>query len=72
MIVKHVGIIEMVKDEREEHKYIYNIFGYDDINYSIFFTHHKHLFNMNLDYPKIRITLTLIERMVNTGMIYDK
>ena len=72
MMVEYVGIVKMVKDEWEENKYIYNVFGYDDTNYSIFFTHYKYLFNMNLDYSKIRITPTLIGRMVNTEMICDK
>ena len=62
----------MVKDEQEEHKYIYNIFSYNDTNYSIFFTHYKYLFNMNLDYLKIRIISTLVERIINIEIIYDK
>ena len=72
MMVEHVGIVKMVKDEQGEYEYIYNAFGCDDINCSIFFTHHKHLFNMDPDHPKIRITPTLIGRMVNIGMICDK
>ena len=72
MIVEYVGIVKIVKDERGEHEYIYNAFGYDDINYSIFFTYYKYLFNMDLDYPKIRITPTLIERMINIEIICDK
>ena len=62
----------MIKDKREEHEYIYDIFGYNNTNYSIFFTYYKYLFNMNLDYLKIRITLTLIERIVNIEIICDK
>ena len=62
----------MVKDKREEREYIYNIFGYDDTNYSMFFTYHKYLFNMNLNYLKIRITPTLIGRIIDIGIIYDK
>ena len=62
----------MIKDEREEYEYIYNIFDYNDINYSIFFTHYKYLFNINLDYSKIRITSTLIRRIVNIEIICDK
>ena len=72
MIVKYVDIVKMVKDEQEEYKYIYNIFGYDNINYSIFFIYYKYLFNMDLDYSKIRIISTLIERIVNIEMICDK
>ena len=62
----------MVKDEREEYKYIYNIFEYNNINYLIFFIYYKYLFNINLDYLEIWITLTLIERIVNIEIIYDK
>ena len=62
----------MIKDERGEHEYIYNVFDYNDTNYSMFFTHHKHLFNMDLDYPKIRIIPTLMERIVNIEIICDK
>ena len=72
MIVEYVSIVKMVKDEREKHEYIYNIFGYNDTNCSIFFTHYKHLFNIDPDYLKIRITPTLIERIVNIGIICDK
>ena len=72
MIVEHVGIVEMVKDKREEHEYIYNAFDYNDTNYSIFFIHYKHLFNIDPDYLKIRITPTLIERIINIGIICDK
>ena len=62
----------MVKDKREEYEYIYNAFSYDNINYLIFFIYYKYLFNINSDYPKIRITPTLIRRMVNTEIICDK
>ena len=72
MMVEHIGIVEMVKDEWGEHEYIYDAFGYDDTNCSMFFTHYKHLFNVDLDHPKIRITPTLMGRMVDTGMICDK
>ena len=72
MIVKHIGIVEIVKDKRGKHEYIYDIFDYDDTNCSMFFTYYKYLFNMDLDYPKIRITLILIEKMMNIEIIYDK
>ena len=72
MIVEHVSIVEMVKDKRGEHKYIYNVFDCDNTNYSIFFTYHKYLFNVNPDYPKIRIIPTLIRKMVDIEMICDK
>ena len=72
MIVEYVGIVNMIRDKREEHEYIYETFEYDDVDYSIFFSHHKYLFNMNLDYSKIRITPILIRKMVDKGIIYDK
>ena len=62
----------MVKDKQEEHEYIYNTFSYNNTNYSIFFTYYKHLFNINLNYLKIRITSTLIERIINIEIIYNK
>ena len=61
-----------MKDKQEEYKYIYNVFSYNNTNYLIFFTHYKYLFNIDLDYSKIRITPTLIERMINIEMICDK
>ena len=70
--MKYISIVEIVRDEREEYKYIYDAFSYDDINYLIFFTYYKYLFNINLNYPKIRITPILIERMVNIERIYNK
>ena len=64
--------MKIVKDKREKYKYIYNVFDYNDTSYSIFFTHYKYLFNINLDYSKIRITPTLIERIINIEIICDK
>ena len=72
MIVEYVDIVKIVKDEREKYEYIYNVFGYNDTNYSIFFIYYKYLFNIDLDYSKIRITPTLIERIVNIEIICDK
>ena len=72
MMVEHVSIVEIVKDKQEEYEHIYKAFKYDDTNYSIFFTNHKHLFNIDLDHSKIRITPTLIERIISIGIICDK
>ena len=72
MMVEHVGIVKMVKDEREEYEHIYDVFGCDNINYSIFFIYHKHLFNIDLDHPKIRITSILIGKMISIEIIYNK
>ena len=62
----------MIRDEREEHEYIYETFECDDVDYSIFFSHYKHLFNMDPDYLKIRITPILMRKMVDERMVYDK
>ena len=72
IIVEHVSIVNMIRDKREEHEYIYEIFEYDDVNYSIFFSHYKYLFNIDLDYLKIRITSILIRKIVDKGIIYNK
>ena len=71
MIIEYVSIVKIVKDEREEYKYIYEAFKYDDINYSIFFTNYKYLFNIDSNYSKIRITLVLIYRIVDNRIIYE-
>ena len=70
--MEYISIVKIVKDEQEEHEYIYNVFDYNNTNYSIFFTYYKYLFNINLDYLKIRINPTLIERIVNIEIIYNK
>ena len=70
--MEHVDIVKIIRDERGKPKYIYNIFSYKDTNYSIFFTYYKYLFNMNLDYPKIKITPTLVGRIVDIEMVCDK
>ena len=72
MIVEHVGIVDIIRDKREEYEYIYETFECDDVDYSIFFSYYKHLFNINLDYPKIRITPILIRKMVNKRMVCNK
>ena len=72
MIVEHVGVVNLIRDKREEHEYIYETFEYDNIDYSIFFFYYKYLFNMDLDHSKIRITLILMRKMVDKGIVCDK
>ena len=70
-MVEYVSIVKIVKDEREEYKYIYEAFEYNNINYSIFFTNYKYLFNIDSNYLKIRIILVLIYRMVDNRIICE-
>ena len=72
MIVEHIGLINIIRDEREEHEYIYEAFNCDDTNCSIFFTRHRHLFNVNLDYLKIRITPILMKEIMKERMVCNK
>ena len=72
MMVEHVGIINIIRDEREEYKYIYKTFKCDNVDYSIFFFHYKYLFNVDLDHLKIRITPILMRKMVDKRMVCDK
>ena len=72
IMVEHVGMVDMIRDKREEHKYIYKTFKCDDVDCSIFFSHHKHLFNMDPDHPKIRITPILIRKMVDERIVCNK
>ena len=55
MIVEHIRIVEILQDERANTEYIAESFEYQDIECSIYFSQHKHLFNVDLDYPKLRI-----------------
>ena len=65
-------MINIIRNKREEYKYIYKVFNYNNTNCLMFFIYHKHLFNMNLDYLKIRITSILIRKMVDKGIVYNK
>ena len=65
-------MVDMIRDKREEHEYIYETFECDNVNYSIFFFYYKHLFNINLDHSKIRITPILMRKMVDERMVYNK
>ena len=71
-MVEHVGLINIVRDKREEHEYIYETFEYNNINYLILFFYHKYLFNIDLNYSKIRITLILMRKMVDKGIVCNK
>ena len=72
IIVEYISIVNIIRDEREEHKYIYKVFDYDNTDYSIFFTYYKYLFNINLNYLKIRIIPILIRKIIEKGIVYNK
>ena len=72
IIVEHIGIVNIIRDKREEHKYIYETFECDDVDCLIFFFYHKHLFNVDPNYLKIRITPILMRKIVDEGMVCDK
>ena len=38
MIVEYISIVDLIKDERGEYKYVYKAFSYNNTNYSIFFS----------------------------------
>ena len=71
-MIEYVSMINIIRDKREEHEYIYKIFKCNDVNYLIFFSHYKHLFNMDPNYLKIRITSILMRKIVDKGMVYNK
>ena len=37
-MIEYISIVNLIRDEREEYKYIYEAFGYNDTNYLIFFS----------------------------------
>ena len=72
MMIEYVSIVDLIRDKREEQEYIYKAFDCNDTNYLMFFIYYKHLFNMNPNHLKIRITLILIRKLVDKRMIYNK
>ena len=72
IIIEYVSIIDLIKDEREKHKYIYKVFSCNNTNYSIFFSRYKYLFNINLNHFIVLLILVLIRKMINDKTIYDK
>ena len=71
MMIEYVSIVDILKNKRGKHKYIYETFGYNNYEYFIFYTHHKYLFNIDPNHSRIRITLTLIQKMVSKRIVYD-
>ena len=71
-MVEYINIINIIRDKREEHKYIYKTFKCNNINCLMFFFHYKHLFNVNLNYLKIRIIPILMRKMVEKGIVCKK
>ena len=65
-------MIDLIKDKREEYKYIYKAFSYNNTNYLIFFSRYKYLFNINLDYLSVPLILVLIRKMINNEIVCDK
>ena len=65
MIIKYIRNIEILRDKKEDAKYIVEQFDYDNIKYSIYFIRYKHLFNVNSNYLKIRIISLLVKEIIN-------
>ena len=38
MIIEYINIIDLIRDKREEYKYIYEAFNCNNTNYLIFFS----------------------------------
>ena len=72
MIVERISGVDIIKDKREEHEYIYKIFNYNNIHYLIFFLRHKHLFNIDLDYLNVHLTPILMRRIMDEDIVCDK
>ena len=72
MMIEYASIINIIRDKREEHKYIYKTFKCNNVDYLMFLFYYKYLFNMNLDHLKIRIISILMRKMVNKGIICNK
>ena len=65
-------MVNLIKDKREEHKYIYEVFKYNNTNYLMFFNRYKHLFNMDLNYLEVLLILILIRKMIDKRIVCNK
>ena len=65
MMIKTLGYINSVISGLEDKKYITEYFDYGDINYSLYFSRHKHAFNVDPDYPYIPIKRRRIRKTIN-------
>ena len=72
MIVEYISIIDLIKDERGEHKYIYKVFSCKNTSYLMFFNRYKYLFNINLNYLSVLLILVLIRKMIDNRIVYEK
>ena len=72
MMVEHISIVEMLKDDRVEKEYIVEQFECVNMHCPMFYSNHKHLFNMDPDNPKTAIILRLIEHMMENGRVYNR
>ena len=57
--------MEMLRDKRENVEYIAEQFDYNNIEYGIYFTQYKYLFNMDPNHPKIQIIPLLAKEIIN-------
>ena len=71
IIVEYVGMVNLIRDKREEHKYTYKVFEYNNTSYSMFFSQYRYLFNINLDYLEVPLIPILIRKMIDKGRIYN-
>ena len=72
MIIEYISMVNLIRDKREEHKYIYKAFRYNNTSYSIFFSQYKHLFNINPNHLSVPLILALIRKMINNEIVYNK
>ena len=38
MIIEYISMIDLIRDKREEYKYIFEVFSYNNTNYLMFFS----------------------------------
>ena len=72
IIVEHINMIGLIKNKREEYKYVYKAFSYNNSNYSIFLSRYKYLFNVNLDYLSILLILVLMRKIIDNKIVYNR
>jgi hypothetical protein len=72
MLVKQLGPIEYIIDERHDAEYLAIYCDCEDVNCDEFYSNHKHLFNVDPEFPNDGIHPTKFGWMIQEGYICDR
>ena len=64
-MIEILGYINSIISELADKEYIVEYFDYEDIDYLLYFSRHKHTFNIDLDYLYILIKRRRIRKIID-------